>query len=213
MKTTIFGGMKFQSTSNINSNKVLIQPIFTVPQRSVPGLTNYDAPLASDRAACANPGHSRGFTLVELLVVIAVIGILIALLLPAVQAAREAARRMACQNHMKQIALGMHNFESARGKFPPTAVIDNQFRWSAQARILPYLEESGVSDQFTFDQDYRDVRLGTELLKATRIPVYLCPSEQNDLARLDGSGNPRDYPINYGVNCGIWKVYDQRQWR
>ena len=140
----------------------------------------------------------------ELLVVIAIIGILIALLLPAVQAAREAARRMACQNHLKQIALGMHNFESSRGKFPPMIGIGNdQYRWSAQARILPYLEESGVADMFTFDQSYSSLNL----VKTTRIPVYLCPSEENDRLRLK-NGEPYHYPINYGVNCGIWKVYD-----
>ena len=149
-----------------------------------------------------NSLHLAGFTLVELLVVIAIIGILIALLLPAVQAAREAARRMACQNHLKQIALGMHNFESARGKFPPM-IGNDQYRWSAQARVLPYLEESGVADMFTFDQSYSSLNL----VKTTRIPVYLCPSEENDRLRLK-NGEPYHYPINYGVNCGIWKVYD-----
>jgi hypothetical protein len=111
---------------------------------------------------------------------------------------------MACQNHMKQIALGMHNFESAKGKFPPMIGIGNdQYRWSAQARILPYLEESGVADMFSFDESYSSLTL----VKTTRIPVYLCPSEENDRVRLK-NGEPAYYPINYGVNCGIWKVYD-----
>lgn len=209
MKSTGFDQIPVQSKSIINSYHSLKLPNFPRWRRSVADQARPNASWARDSATWTNPGHPQGFTLVELLVVIAIIGILIALLLPAVQAAREAARRMACQNHLKQIALGMHNFESSKRKFPPMISIgSNQYRWSPQARILPYMEESGIADQFTFDQDYHDVRIGTELLKATRIPVYLCPSEENDRVRLDGSGNPRDYPINYGVNCGVWKVYN-----
>ena len=87
--------------------------------------------------------NRRGFTLVELLVVIAIIGILIALLLPAVQAAREAARRMQCGNNLKQIGLALHNFENAHQKFPPSYVGEG---WSLQARILPYLEEVNLAE-------------------------------------------------------------------
>jgi len=98
-------------------------------------------------------GSKLGFTLVELLVVIAIIGILIALLLPAVQAAREAARRMQCTNNLKQIALALHNYHDARRSFPAVAGdggVNNAIPvWvSIFVRLLPYIEQTARAELF-----------------------------------------------------------------
>src|SRR5687767_3451124 len=88
----------------------------------------------------------RGFTLVELLVVIAIIGILIALLLPAVQAARESARRAQCTNNLKQIGLGVHNHEDAKGKLPAAFSAATGLSW--HVNILPYIEQGARFEMF-----------------------------------------------------------------
>src|SRR5215472_9266954 len=129
-----------------------------------------------------------GFTLVELLVVIAVIGILVALLLPAVQMAREAARRADCNNHLKQIGVAMQSYHSALGKFPPGRLrcetIPNQGRcYNAYFFLLPYLE--AANNQAMFNQlanaDTPDpVWPGVNnAARAQVINVLLCPSDTN----------------------------------
>ena len=102
-----------------------------------------------------SPSTRRGFTLVELLVVIAIIGTLVGLLLPAVQAAREAARRSQCQNNMKQLGLGVLNFESASRKLPSPGQCDSTgsssttyFVHSIATMILPYIEQTNIYNQF-----------------------------------------------------------------
>ncbi len=161
------------------------------------------------------------FTLVELLVVIAISGILVALLLPAVQAAREAARRSSCQNNLKQIGLAVQNFESAHKKLPSSwqrAALAPSTGWSTQAQILPYIEALGLYDQIDFDQAYTAVSIvvgtGSKKLASFRVPTYICPSETKAEVRLDASGVPEHFPLNYGANTGPWLVWNpaQQEW-
>ncbi|MDY0169636.1 MAG: DUF1559 domain-containing protein [Thermoguttaceae bacterium] len=133
----------------------------------------------------------RGFTLVELLVVITIIGMLIALLLPAVQAAREAARRLQCANNFKQVGLAMHNYHAAHKTFPPGIITANWFSWSSH--ILPYLEQSAVHDKLTFRaaSSYYFHNDGTREAASMRIPSYLCPTDPQggELVRCCSGGN------------------------
>ena len=129
-----------------------------------------------------------GFTLVELLVVITIIGILIALLLPAVQSAREAARRMQCANNFKQVVLAMHNYESSKGCLP-TGIIDmhkvSGFSalklWSWSAFLLPYLEKQALYDTIDFGAaDYCALDAPPYMTRTaigTVIQAYVCPSD------------------------------------
>jgi len=167
-----------------------------------------------------SPRSSRrsGFTLVELLVVIAIIGVLVALLLPAVQMAREAARRISCGNNLRQMALATHQFEGTHQYFPPswTRTLPNPNGeidgWSMQARILPYLEQGPLEGHIDFERSYNlatsiPVSGAMRRLSSFRVPTYLCPNEQRDQVRYSGS-EPMHYPLNYAANVGVWRVFD-----
>ncbi len=165
------------------------------------------------QAAEAASPSTFAFTLVELLVVITIIGVLIAILLPAVQAAREAARRMQCMNNLKQIGLALHNYVAANGVFPPsfciqpgTTLTGNNGSWSVHGRLLPYLEQGNAYDAVRLDVAW-DAQLSTGV-PTMRMPMYLCPSEVNDRVRVKSGVGPYTYPQNYGFNFGTWLVWD-----
>jgi len=154
--------------------------------------------------------QSEAFTLVELLVVIAIVGVLVALLLPAVQAAREAARRSQCQNNLRQIGVALHNFEGTRRVYPASyeGVPGSPGNWSAQVLLLPYLEQVSIYENVELDKGCTDIYVAGIRLSAHHIPTYLCPDEINDRVRLDNGGQPKHWPLSYGYNVGTWFVWD-----
>ncbi|TWU20663.1 hypothetical protein Pla52o_45420 [Novipirellula galeiformis] len=163
--------------------------------------------------------HREAFTLIELLVVIAIIGVLVGLLLPAVQAAREAARRMSCSNNIKQIALAVHNYESTFKVIPG---MTGSSSFSAQARVLPYVEQAGLSELINFAEPLLVgpawmARFNPEQRDAitTVVPTFLCPSDAGDpnfaTVFADGSTGTcggLSYMFSYG--SGTHTHYDDR---
>ena len=150
----------------------------------------------------------RGFTLVELLVVIAIIGILIALLLPAVQAAREAARRSQCSNNLKQLGLALHNYHDTHKKFPSspgglfTPDHDSWMRWGGVASLLPFIEQNAIYDQLDFSLHWDH----TANRPMTRTPIssaLTCPS---DPVSSDNLANTA--PCSYCLSRGPQSEWD-----
>ncbi len=145
--------------------------------------------------------RKHGFTLVELLVVITIIGILIALLLPAVQAAREAARRMQCSNNLKQIGLALHNYHTALGCLPYGAGYPHSHGGTWAAMVLPYLEQQAVFDKFDFNLPVWNA-VNEPAVQAV-ISVYICPSDASGGNALQG-GRIQTGSRNPGKSMGLW---------
>src|SRR5262245_50482143 len=154
-----------------------------------------------------------GFTLVELLLVIAIIGTLVALVMPAIQSARESARRSSCVNNLKQIGLATSNYEATHKDFPPGAVWG---RWDPKGKerlqgtflmyVLPYIEQSVIYNEFDFKQLSTDDQFspGTgALIGAAVIDGYICPSDDHYHGTFGGRGT-----FNYGASNGPTELYD-----
>jgi len=122
--------------------------------------------------------NRRGFTLVELLVVIAIIGLLVALLLPAVQAARESARRTRCVGNIRQLALALHGYHTANKQFPPPGVDSNEMSWVVL--LLPFIEEQPLYDRFNFSPGKYDDFLRIRVVRGALIRTLRCPSSAAD---------------------------------
>ena len=158
--------------------------------------------------------RSRGFTLIELLVVIAIITVLIALLLPAVQAAREAARRIQCSNNLKQVGLAMHNYHSTYNVFPPgrinTYLAGNGHCWGAYSQMLPQLELQALFNAMNFnmnpDPDYSTTSAVVNMTASvTVLNTLLCPSDGGPAVVQVGGAmySGHNYLLNVGSGFAV----------
>jgi prepilin-type N-terminal cleavage/methylation domain-containing protein len=171
--------------------------------------------------------RADGFTLVELLVVIAIIGVLVALLLPAVQQAREAARRMSCQNNLKQLALALHNHHDVKGTFPPGGMNTGQngtacySTWTIE--ILPFMEQQALYQQY--NQSQFNHHTSNLPVVQTRLPAHECPSDPVRF-KLEQPASGPGSGVNYRhgsyravsgmcgnpVGWGAWDTFEPQLW-
>lgn len=147
----------------------------------------------------------KGFTLIELLVVIAIIAVLIALLLPAVQQAREAARRSQCKNNMKQLGLALHNYHDVYNKFPMGGLaLGSGGSFSPQARLLPYIDGANLSNLIDFSLTYG----AQPHVSRNKVPTFHCPTDPDIRPKLNAANEITNWPISYAANAGEWLTWD-----
>lgn len=171
------------------------------------------------RSRLSSTSMRPAFTLIELLVVIAIIAVLIGLLLPAVQSAREAARRAQCTNNLKQIGLALFNYESGNTCFPPSGESTNygttpyaktQFvdgAWDCLARILPYMEGNTSFNALNFSVDYNEATGMNFTGCSTVVAIYLCPSSATRQPSGDNDGIDPNDPITGPPPVGFGRGY------
>jgi prepilin-type N-terminal cleavage/methylation domain-containing protein len=178
-----------------------------------------------------NPSISRrAFTLVELLVVIAIIGVLVALLLPAVQQAREAARRSSCMNNLRQMGIGLHNHHDVRNALPPGGTYfgaccspNTYTTWSIE--LLPYIEQQALYQQYR--QDELNTSNNNNLVGQQRVKTHECPSDQmkgkleipasgkgfdNKQQWMHGSYRAVSGKLNLTISWGAWDGFEPDKW-
>ena len=190
---------------------------------SSPGCFTHRRSLVTTSSAetrCSSKAlKNRGFTLIELLVVIAIIGVLVAILLPAVQQAREAARRSQCSNNLKQLGIALHNYESTFGLFAGLPSV-SAYGFSVQAQILPYVDQASLRNLIDFNTPLMTGSGGSQVMNPVHanvvnkvIPLFLCPSDgMQPLFTNSNTGVSSFAGTNYVVcsGSGIAANYDTR---
>jgi prepilin-type N-terminal cleavage/methylation domain-containing protein len=172
----------------------------------------------SGRGVAAPHDRSQGLTLVELLVTLAVISALVALLLPAVQSAREASRRVSCQNNLKQLGMALQSYHAAYGRFPPgnlghrdSTAGSGPFKPFTPFAIfiLPYLGEANRFSLYDFDRDWNNQSPGIAQQINGPLPTYQCASDQAYVMWETTEDQFLDHKGNYGLNWGQYYYVDQ----